>query len=147
MPTFSVPAGCRQAMTDLHKAHSERFDRVKNTINQMKVNQKEDHRLIAAFMDTHNVMRNAIQHTLKNNGDVISDTSKSGLEAAKTHGDDISSSLIRGHRGAGIGRATVSPGKPVGKPMAGRKVDPQTHLLKVISDIRSRYPEKDTGPK
>lgn len=145
MPTFSVPAGCRQAMTDLHKAHSERFGRVMNKLNQMKVNQKEDHRLIGAFMDTHNVLRGALGKAMKHTAE-MPEPVQQHLQAAATHADDIHSSLVKGHRGAGIGRATVA-GKPVGGKMAGRKVDPQTHLLKVIDDIRQRYPEKSTEPR
>jgi hypothetical protein len=68
------------------------------------------------------------------------------LQAAATHADDTRSSLVSGHRGAGIGRRTVA-GKPVGAKMAGQKVDPQTHLLKTIDDIRERYPQKPTGPR
>lgn len=146
MPTFSVPAGCRQAMTDLHKAHTDRFQRVKNSLNQMKVNQKEDHRLIAAFMDTHNVLHGAVKSALESGGEELDDKVRDKLQTASTHATDIHSSLVRGRRGKGTGRASVA-GKPVGTPMAGRKVDPQTHLLKVISDIRTRYPDKQSEPK
>ena len=145
MPTFSVPAGCRQAMTSLHQAHTERFNKVVHKLNQMKVNQKEDHRLIGAFMDTHNVLRGAL-HTAMKHSEEMSEPVQHHLQAAAIHADDIHSSLVKGHRGAGVGSATVA-GKPVGGKLAGRKVDPQTHLLKVIDDIRHRYPEKQTGPR
>ena len=143
MPTFSVPAGCRQAMTDLHKAHTDRYSRITHKINQMKVNQKEDHRLIAAFMDTHNVLHGAVEKALKSSDAEMPSTVRDSLEAASTHASDIRTSLIKGHRGAGIGRASVA-GKPVGPKLAGKRVDPQTHLLKVIDDIRQRFPEKST---
>jgi len=169
MPTFSVPSGCRQAMTDLHQAHSERFNKVVHKLNQMKVNQKEDHALVAAFMDTHNVLRGALDKAMKHSEKMaafmdthivrrgalgkamkhskkMTDSVQQDLEAAKIHADDTTSSLISGRRGAGIGRRTVA-GKPVGKKMAGQFVDPQTHLLKTIDDIRERYPQKPTGPR
>ena len=65
MPKFSVPAGCRDAMTALHNAHTERYGRIKNRLQQMHVAQKEDHRIIGAFMDTHNVLHGAVQKALK----------------------------------------------------------------------------------
>jgi hypothetical protein len=145
MPTFSVPSGCRQAMTDLHQAHSERFNKVVDKLKQMKVNQKEDHKLVAAFMDTHNVLRGALNTAMKHTENAPEPVQHK-LQAAAIHADDVHSSLVRGHRGAGVGRASVA-GKPVGGKMAGRKVDPQTHLLKTIDDIRERYPQKPTGPR
>jgi ribosome assembly protein YihI (activator of Der GTPase) len=145
MATFSVPSGCRQAMTDLHQAHSERFNKVVDKLKQMKVNQKEDHKLVAAFMDTHNVLRGALGKAMKHSEE-MPDNVQQHLQAAAIHADDTHSSLISGRRGAGIGSRTVA-GKPVGAKMAGQKVDPQTHLLKTIDDIRERYPQKPTGPR
>lgn len=138
MPKFSVPAGCRDAMTALHNAHTERYGRIKNRLQQMHVAQKEDHRVIGAFMDTHNVLHGAVQKALKADND-MPDTVRDSLQAASVHAGDVHSSLVKGSRGSGIGRAVTPGGKPVGGKMAGQKVDPQTHLLKVISDIRTRY--------
>ena len=143
MPEFKVPAGCRQAMTNLHSAHTDRFNKVVHKLKQMKVNQKEDHKLVAAFMDTHNVLRGALKTAIKHTEDAP-ETVQNTLNAAAIHADDVHSSLVGGRRGSGVGSATVS-GKPIGGKMAGRKVDPQTHLLKVIDDIRHRYPEPRTG--
>lgn len=137
MAKFSVPAGCRDAMTALHNAHTERYGRIKNRLQKMHVAQKEDHRMIDAFMDTHSVLHGAVQKALKRGK--MTDTVKDSLHAASIHAGDVHSSLIRGRRGPGIGRAVTPGGQPVGEKMAGQKVDPQTHLLKIISDIRTRY--------
>lgn len=137
---FAVPAGCRDAMTDLHNAHTERYNKIKTQLQQMHVNQKEDHRLIGAFMDTHHVLHGAVQQALKHGSD-MPETVRDRLEAASTHAEDVHSSLVRGRRGSGIGRAVTPGGKAVGGRMAGRIVDPQTHLLKIASEIKSRYGE------
>ena len=150
MPTFSVPTGCRQAMTDLHQAHSERFNKVVNKLKQthkelktstrklqqMHVNQKEDHRLIGAFMDTHNVLRGALGKAMKHSEE-LPDSVQTHLQAAAIHADDVHSTLVKGRRGPGI--KEKSPNTKTGSVrVSGRKVDPQTHLLKTIDDIRRR---------
>ena len=145
MPTFSVPSGCRQAMTDLHQAHSERFNKVVDKLKQMKVNQKEDHKLVAAFMDTHNVLRGALGKAMKHSEE-MPDNVQQHIQAAATHADDVHSSLVSGRRAAGVGRRTVA-GEPVGTKMAGQKVDPQTHLLKTIDDIRARHGTGSACPR
>lgn len=164
MPEFSVPSGCRQAMTSLHNAHNERYNRVLNRLQQMHINQKEDHRLISAFVDTHHVLHGAVKNALKHSGEDMPDSVKSDLEAASTHAADVHSSLIGKtaktgktwtdptgkkvemtttvqRRGAGIGREMTPGGKPVGSKMAGNIVgDPQTHLHKIMAQIALRRP-------
>lgn len=141
MPTFSVPSGCRDAMTKLHTAHSERYNKVVNKLKTMHVDQKEDHKLIATFMDTHRTLHGAIGKALADKGGQMSDSARNELETAHTHTADVYSSLIKGHRGSGVGRKVVE-GKPVGKKMAGRKVNPQAHLNQIISDITTRFPQQ-----
>jgi hypothetical protein len=138
MAKFSVPAGCRDAMTNLHNAHNERYNRIKTKLTQARVDAKESDRLIGAYMDTHNVLHGAVQKALSAKVTEMPDTVRDTLHAASVHAGDVHSSLTKGQRGADIGRQTVA-GKPVGSKMAGQKVDPQTHLLKVISDIRTRH--------
>lgn len=135
--TFSVPTGCRQAMTDLHSAHTERYNKVLSRLQQMHTNQKQDHQIIAAFMDTHNTLRGAVQHAL--NTDVeMPDSVRDRLHAASVHAGDVHSSLVKGQRGPGVGRKVVE-GKPVGRPMAGRFVDPEKHLETITQERRKRY--------
>jgi hypothetical protein len=138
MAKFAVPAGCRDAMTNLHNAHTERYNRIKTRLTQARVDAKEGDRLVGAFMDTHNVLHGAVQKALSTKGTEMPDSVRDALQAASVHAGDVHSSLVKGRRGAGIGRESVA-GKPVGTKMAGQKVDPQTHLLKTISDIRTRY--------
>ena len=140
---FALPAGCRDAMTDLHNAHEDRYNKIKTRLQQMHVNQKEDHRLIGAFMDTHNVLHSAVSRLLNHSSSSrIPDNLHTDLRAAAIHAGDVHSSLIKGNRGAGIGRARLPSGTPHGRPMAGQKVDPQTHLLKITDEIGMRYGKK-----
>jgi hypothetical protein len=147
MPTFSVPSGCRDAMTKLHNAHSERYNKVVNRLKDMHANQKEDHKMIAAFMDTHRTLHGAVGKALAHSSsDEMPDTVRNALETAHTHTGDVYSSLVRGQRGPGVGRKVVED-KPVGKKLAGQKVDPQKHLNQTIMDITKRFPEPKVTPK
>lgn len=122
---FKVPAGCREAMTTLHTAHTERFNRVVHKLKQMKVNQLEDHRLIGAFMDTHAVLRGALDTAMKH-GKKMPDHVKDYLNAAAIHADDVHSSTVHNQRGAGVGNESR------------HFVEPQSHLMRIIDDIRRR---------
>jgi len=135
--TFTVPAGCRQAMTDLHAAHSERYTKVLDKLQQMHSAQKQDHKLIAAFMDTHNVLHGAVQHALDTDVE-MPDSVRNKLHAASVHAGDIHSSLVKGKRGPNVGRKVVE-GRPVGKSMAGRFVDPEKYLETITRERNIRY--------
>jgi len=140
---FAVPAGCRDAMTDLHNAHEDRYNKIKTRLQQMHVNQKEDHRLIGAFMDTHHVLHGAVERLLKHSSSKrIPNHLHTDLTAAAIHAGDVHSSLVYGRRGPGVGRAKLPSGTPYGRSMDGRMVDPQTHLLKITDEIGTRYGKK-----
>lgn len=160
MPKFSVPAGCRDAMTTLHNAHTERYNRVKSRLQQMHANSLDDHKLINAFLDTHHVLQGAVDHALQR-GD-LPDPVRDHLMGARTHANDVHSSLIGKletvktvnpetglerrtqelvtRRGAGIGRKIGPEGVPVGRSQAGQRVNPTEFLrTEVIPSIQRRW--------
>lgn len=136
MPTFKVPAGCRQAMTDLHKAHNARYDRVMKKVEERSL---QDSQVLAAFMDTHKVLHNAVDHALNKGGDWLPASVRNRLETAHVYSGDVWNSLVRGHRGPGVGRETRE-GQPHGSRLAGTFIDPEKHLDRLVKDLRRRYP-------
>lgn len=140
---FAVPAGCRDAMTDLHNAHEDRYNKIKTRLKKMKDNEIEDHKLIGAFMDTHHVLHGAVERLLKHSSSKrIPNHLHTDLTAAAIHAGDVHSSLVYGRRGPGVGRARLPDGTPYGRKMANQFKAPQDALKDITDGIKIRYGKK-----
>lgn len=93
MPEFSVPSGCREAMTNLHKAHTERYAKLKGiaggyadkfnklkkftnnlhaahtkrydkVVGRMKSNQLESDKVLRSYMDTHATLHQTVKNLI-----------------------------------------------------------------------------------
>lgn len=110
MPTFSVPAGCRQAMTNLHKAHTERYNRV---VDRMKSNQLESDKILRSYMDTHATLHQTVKNLITDHEkgtEQLSGNTVKTLKRASDYAQDVHSSLTRGVRSGEKQRLTsMSP--------------------------------------
>ena len=123
MPTFSVPAGCRDAMTKLHTAHSERFNKVVSRLKQAHTDNRESDQMLGAYMDTHRMLHTTINNLLdshKRGEQKIAAPDLKDLKDASKKAADVHSSLTRGIR--------TEPSTTI--------MEPTGHLARITKNIR-----------
>ena len=112
MPTFSVPAGCRDAMTKLHTAHSERFNKVVSRLKQAHTDNRESDQMLGAYMDTHRMLHTTINNLLdshRRGEQKIAAPDLKDLKVASKKAADVHSSLTRGIRTDGRSTTIMEP--------------------------------------
>jgi hypothetical protein len=125
MPEFKVPTGCRDAMTNLHNAHTARFNKVVTKLKQAHENDnRESDKLLGVYMNTHRMLHTVINNAIDthNRGEhKIATSDLKDLKSASKTAEDIHSSLTRGIRTDG--RSTTI-------------MEPTGHLERIIKNIR-----------
>lgn len=186
MPKFSVPAGCRDAMTALNAAHTERYnklkgiasgyadkfnnlkafttklhsahnDRLKRVVNHMRgkmiASNLESDKILSAYMDTHETMRQTIANvltdfkkqgtpegmprgtvtSLKQAADYAADVHDS-LIGKKSHGSDVyDPSKVEDPRSGGSG---MPPRTEQERSVA---MSPAGHLERIMAHLNKKY--------